>query len=46
MGLFGEHADRLYEYVKRSGGATEAKPAQTDAAGASREQRIREALDN
>jgi hypothetical protein len=44
MALFGEHADRLYDYVKQSGGATESKPA-PDAAGTEREQRIRDALD-
>jgi hypothetical protein len=46
MGLFGEHADRLYDYVKQSGGATESKPGPADAAGSRREQRIREALDD
>jgi hypothetical protein len=46
MALFGEHADRLYEYVKPSGGATESKPAPADAAGSRREQRIRDALDD
>jgi hypothetical protein len=46
MGLFGEHADRLYDYVKQSGGATESKPAPADAVGSRREQRIRDALDN
>ena len=45
MALFGEHADRLYEYVRRSGVSTESKPALTDLAGNSREQRIRDALD-
>src|SRR5215212_6178289 len=44
MGLFGEHADRLYEYVEQSGGATESKPAPADAADSRREQRIRDAL--
>ena len=46
MALFGEHADRLYEYVKRSGGATESKPAPAGATGSRREQRIRDALDD
>ena len=46
MALFGEHADRLYDYVDRSGGATESKPAPADAAGSEREQRIRDALDD
>jgi hypothetical protein len=46
MGLFGEHADRLYDYVKRSGGTTESKPAPADAAASKREQRIRDALDD
>ena len=46
MGLFGEHADRLYDYVKQSGGVTESKPAPTDAESGTREQRIREALDD
>jgi hypothetical protein len=46
MGLFGEQAVRLYDYVKRSGGATESKPAPADAAASRREQRIRDALDD
>ena len=46
MALFGEHADRLYDYVKQSGGATESKPAPADPAGSRREQRIRDALDD
>jgi hypothetical protein len=46
MALFGEHADRLYDYVKRSGGAAESKPAPAEPAGSEREQRIREALDD
>ena len=46
MALFGEHADRLYDYVEQSGGATESKPAPADAAGSERERRIREALDD
>jgi hypothetical protein len=46
MGLFGEHADRLYDYVKRLGGGTESKPAPAEPAGSKREQRIRDALDN
>jgi hypothetical protein len=46
VGLFGEHADRLYDYVKQSGGATESQPAPADAAGSRREQRIRDALDD
>jgi hypothetical protein len=45
MALFGEHADRLYDYVKQSGGATESKPA-PDPASTEREQRIRDALDD
>jgi hypothetical protein len=45
MWLFGEHADRLYDYVKQSGGATESKPAPAGPAGSGREQRIRDALD-
>jgi hypothetical protein len=45
MGLFGEHADRLYDYVKQSG-ATESQPAPADGAGTRREQRIRDALDD
>jgi hypothetical protein len=44
MALFGEHADRLYEYVKQSGGATESKPAPAEPAASEREQRIRDAL--
>ena len=46
MALFGEHADRLYDYVKQSGGVTESKPAPADPAGSRREQRIRDALDD
>jgi hypothetical protein len=46
MALFGEHADRLYDYVKQSGGATESKPASAEPAGSEREQRIRDALDD
>jgi hypothetical protein len=46
MGLFGEHAERLYDYVKQSGGATESKPAPAEPVGTEREQRIRDALDN
>ena len=46
MAMFGEHADRLYEYVKQSGGATESMPAPADDAGSKREQRIRDALED
>ena len=46
MALFGEHADRLYDYVKQSGGVTESKPAAAGATGSRREQRIRDALDD
>ena len=46
MWAFGEHADRLYDYVKQSGGATESKPAHADPASSKREQRIRDALDD
>jgi hypothetical protein len=46
MALFGEHADRLYDYVKQSGGATESKPAPSDAPVSEREQRIRDALED
>ena len=46
MALFGEHADRLYDYVKQSGGATESKPGPVEPAASEREQRIRDALDN
>jgi hypothetical protein len=45
MGLFGEHADRLYDYVKQSGGATESKPVPPGPPLSRREQRIRDALD-
>jgi len=45
MALFGEHADRLYAYVEQSGGTTESRPAPKAPAAGSREQRIREALD-
>jgi hypothetical protein len=46
MALFGEHADRLYDYVRQSGGATESRPAPADSPGSERELRIREALDD
>lgn len=46
MALFGDHADRLCDYVKQSGGATEPKPGPPEPAGSEREQRIRDALDN
>ena len=46
MGLFGEHADLLYDYVKRAGGATESKPLPAVPAASEREQRIRDALDH
>ncbi len=46
MVLFGEHADRLYDYVKQSGGAIESTPASAVAAVSTREQRIRDALDD
>ena len=46
MLAFGEHADRLYDYVKEAGGATESKPAPAEPAGSEREQRIRDALDD
>lgn len=46
MALFGEHADRLYDYVEQSGGTTESKPAPAEPAGSAREQRIRDALDD
>ncbi len=46
MALFGEHADRLYEYVKQSGGATETKPTPAEPVATEREQRIRDALDD
>jgi hypothetical protein len=45
MAFFGEHADRLYEYVEQSGGTTEAKPAPADPPASERERRIRDALD-
>lgn len=46
MGLFGEHADRLYDYVERSGGTTKSKPAPAVPAASEREQRIRDAFDD
>jgi len=46
MALFGEHADRLYEYVAESGGTTETNPALADPDLSARERRIREALDD
>jgi hypothetical protein len=44
MGLFGEHADRLYDYVERSGGTTRSKPEPAVPAASERERRIRDAL--
>lgn len=46
MGFFGEHADRLYDYVEQSGGTTDANPALADPDLSPRERRIREALDD
>ena len=46
MALFGDHADRLYEYVEQSGGTTETNPAWADPDMSERERRIREALDD
>jgi hypothetical protein len=46
MALFGEHADRLYDYVEQSGGTTETNPATADPDMSERERRIREALDD
>jgi hypothetical protein len=46
MWLFGEHADRLYDYVEQSGGAAASKPAPAEPVGSKREQQIRDALDN
>jgi len=46
MALFGEHADRLYDYVEQSGGTTETNPALDDPDMSPRERRIREALDD
>lgn len=46
MALFGEHADRLYAYVKQAGGATEAKPEPPGAPLSERERRIRDAVDD
>ena len=46
MALFGEHADRLYDYVKQRGGATESRPGSADTAVSAREQRIRDALED
>jgi hypothetical protein len=46
MALFGQHADRLYDYVKQSGGATESRPGSADTAVSAREQRIRDALED
>ncbi|MCL4286053.1 MAG: hypothetical protein KJ006_00215 [Thermoleophilia bacterium] len=45
MALFGEHAERLYDYVEQSGGTAETKPAPTDPPASERERRIRKALD-
>jgi len=46
MALFGDHADRLYEYVKQSGGTTTTKPVPADTPASKREQRIHDALDD
>jgi hypothetical protein len=46
MAGFGEHADRLYDYVEQSGGTTETNPALDDPDMSPRERRIREALDD
>lgn len=46
MALFGDHADRLYDYVDQSGGTTDVNPALADPDLSSRERRIREALDD
>jgi hypothetical protein len=46
MAFFGDYADRLYDYVKQSGGATESKPGPAEPAGSEREQRIRDALED
>ena len=46
MGLFGEHADRLYHYVEQSGGIAKSKPAPAVPAASEREQRIRDAFDD
>jgi hypothetical protein len=45
MALFGEHADRLYDYVEQAGGTTETRPAAADPEASPRERQIREALD-
>jgi hypothetical protein len=45
MALFGDHADRLYDYVKQSGGTTEQDPTPENPSLSEREQRIRDALD-
>jgi hypothetical protein len=46
MALFGEHADRLYECVRRAGGATDENPSTADPEMSERERRIRKALDD
>ena len=46
MAGFGEHADRLYDYVEQSGGTTETNPGLDDPDMSPRERRIREALDD
>jgi hypothetical protein len=46
MALFGDHADRLYDYVAQAGGTTETNPALDDPELSPRERRIREALDD
>jgi hypothetical protein len=45
MALFGEHADRLYDYVEQSGGTTESKP-EPEGPMSDRERRIRDALED
>ena len=46
MGLFGEQADRLAEYVAQAGGTTEVRPGSDDPAMSDRERRIRDALED
>lgn len=45
MALFGQHAERLYDYVDQVGGTTDENPALADPDLSPRERRIREALD-
>ena len=42
MGLFGQQAERLYDYVEQLGGVIESKPVPSTPRPSAREQRIRD----